>query len=156
VFSGGVTSGTVRATLFGGLPSEIRSDVSGALGVLATSDAVIWEVKRSVAGSGESYALVRTSRSGALLPSTVWVSGLKASGFGVHDVPPIVGDDTYVFFTDGKAIYARSTSETSSVDVGALSPIHVVGGDNVRGLAYRGGRLYALTSGGQILAGLVR
>ncbi|MBK8214512.1 MAG: hypothetical protein IPK71_12290 [Myxococcales bacterium] len=154
-FIGGVTSGTVRTALFGGLPSSISSDVTGALGVLATSDTVIWEVKRSIAGGGEAYALVRTSRSGSL-QSTVWVSGLKANGFDVHDVPPIVGDGTYVFFTDGKAIYARSTSDTSSVDLGALAPLHVVQSGSVRGLAYRGGRLYALTSGGQILAGPVQ
>lgn len=154
-FEGGMMSGQVTASLFGGLPSGISSDVTGALGVLTTTDAVLWEVKRSPEGGAVEDAIIRTTRLDDPPRSTVWVSGLKTGVFGVHDVPPLVGDDTWVFFTDGKAVYARATNDATSVQASGLSPIYVDGTDTIRGLAYRNGVLYALTSSGRILFGTV-
>jgi hypothetical protein len=154
-FVGGSTSGQVTVSLFGSLPSGISGDVTGALGVLTTTDAVLWEVKRSPEGGAVEDSIIRTTRLDDPPRSTVWVSGLRAGVFGAHDVPPLVGDDTWVFFTDGKAIYARATSDVTSVQASSLLPIYVDGTDTIRGLAYRKSVLYALTSSGRILAGPV-
>lgn len=153
---GGARSPNQVATHVSFAPMAYASGGGRVLGVFATTDTVYWGMTLPGDGGAPVYGILRSSLSAAD-QSTEWISGISAKAFEPHGVPPIVVGDGVLYFTDGVSVYARRTSETGPVAVGALAPIYrtSTADRGIRALAYASGTLYGATGSGQILSGKV-